>query len=252
MLRLRTLLVAMFGAAYVAFVGIPLIFYTFVAGDVTFFYNVTMKAFRAAFKIGGIRLRAFGLENIPPRACIFAANHVSNLDPTAIVAALPCRVSVLAKKQVLDVPIVGTALRQANILAVDRSNRESAAGSVEKAIEYLRGGLSFLVFPEGTRSPDGRLQAFRKGTFLMAIRAGVLIVPVSVAGSQERMRRGEWLLRPGDIVLRFGAAVDARQYHLDTKDELIAEVRARVAAGLPPEEQPLLGGFAGAQQSAGN
>jgi len=238
-LRLRTLLVVAFCAVYVAFAGIPLIFYTFIVGDVTFFYHTTMKAFRVAFKISGIRLRTFGLENIPSGACIFAANHVSNLDPPAIVAVLTKRVSVLAKKQVLQVPIVGTALRQADILALDRRNRESAVASVERAIAYLRGGLSFLVFPEGTRSPDGRLQPFRKGMFLMAIRAGVPIVPVSVVGSQERMRKGELLLRPGDIELRFGMPVDARQYHLGTKDELIAEVRERVASGLPTSQQPL-------------
>jgi 1-acyl-sn-glycerol-3-phosphate acyltransferase len=126
----------------------------------------------------------------------------------------------------------------AKMISVNRRDKGSAGASVERALEYLREGRSFLVFPEGTRSPGGRLSEFRKGIFVLAIRAGVPLVPVAVAGSQLCQRKGEWMLHPGKITIRFGPAVDSRKYSLAEKQALIDEVHTRVAAGLPPDQQP--------------
>jgi 1-acyl-sn-glycerol-3-phosphate acyltransferase len=236
---IRSLITALVFIVYILFVGVPLVLWSILVGNVKLLYPATMVGFRMVFRLAGIRLRVEGLENVPPEACIFASNHVSNLDPMAIAALAPRRISVLAKKELFKVPVVSKALLLGKVIPVDRSSRESAVSSVEKAIAYLRGGLSFLVFPEGTRSTDGRLREFRKGTFLMAIRAGVHIVPVSVAGSQHSQKKGEWQLHPGEITVRFGPAISARGCHLDAKDALIQEVHARVEAGLPEDQRPL-------------
>ena len=117
---------------------------------------------------------------------------------------IPRRVALLAKKEVFRIPNPQQSLRLAKLVPVDRSDKEAAAESVDIAVEYLKEGLSFLVFPEGTRSRDGRLLPFKKGTFLMAIRAGAWVVPVSLAGTQRLMRKGDWTIHPGEVVVRYG------------------------------------------------
>ncbi|MGB6483313.1 MAG: lysophospholipid acyltransferase family protein, partial [Candidatus Acidiferrales bacterium] len=103
---------------------------------------------------------------------------------------------------------------------------------IDQAVAILREGISFFVFPEGTRSRDGSLKAFKKGTFVMAIRAGVPVVPVSILGSRERMPKGKLSTVPGEILLRFGAPIDSTQYAVDEREELLERVRAAVASGL--------------------
>ena len=95
------------------------------------------------------------------------------------------------------------------------------------------------VYPEGTRSPDGRLRPFKKGAFVMAIQAGVPVVPVSIAGAQTLLRKGDWRLHPGEVTVRFGPAVDASNYAMERRSELLARVESLVAAGLPEDQQPL-------------
>jgi 1-acyl-sn-glycerol-3-phosphate acyltransferase len=124
---------------------------------------------------------------------------------------------------------------------VDRSDKEAAAESVDIAVDYLKEGLSFLVYPEGTRSSEGRLLPFKKGTFLMAIRAAAWVVPVSLAGTQRLMRKGDWTIHPGEVLVRYGPAVKATEYAEDQRDELRRRVQERVAAGLPDEQKPSAG-----------
>jgi len=236
---IRTIVVVIY-LALALLLGMPLlILWSLLTGSPDFMYFSTMRAVRLALRIAGIRVRIEGLENIPPGVCIFAANHVSNMDPLAFVPAIPRRVSLLAKKEVFRIPILSKAMRLAKLIPVDREDREAAASSVDTAVEYLKEGLSFAVYPEGTRSRDGRLLPFKKGTFLMAIQAGVPIVPVSIVGAQALMRKGEWVLRPGEVTIRFGPAVDASRYSLDQRGELLTKVQTLVAAGLPVEQQPL-------------
>src|SRR6185295_7080322 len=131
--------------------------------------------------------RAEGAENIPAGPCIFAANHTSNIDPPAIMNCIPRRVGILIKKSIFRTPIVGTAFRLGQFVPVDRARREEAVSSLDEAAEYVKQGLSFLVYPEGTRSPDGRLGPFKRGGFALAIRAGVPIVPVACIGAHRIM-----------------------------------------------------------------
>ena len=216
-----------------------LILWTWLTGDPDFMYWMAMRAIRVANWMVGIRVRVEGLENIPPRDCIFASNHLSNVDPVALVPSIPRRIALLVKKELFRIPILSTAMRSAQFVPVDRSDRDAAIASVNLAVEYLKKGRSFAIFPEGTRSRDGHLKPFKKGTFVMAIQAGVPIVPVSLVGAQNLMRKGDWVLYPGEVIVRFGPPVDASQYTMEQRGELLSRVEMLVAAGLPPEQQPL-------------
>jgi 1-acyl-sn-glycerol-3-phosphate acyltransferase len=238
---IRTIMVLTFVALALIFVQPLLILWTLLTGDADFMYWTFIGALRIVLRLAGIRVRVEGLENIPSGVCVFASNHASNLDPVALVPNIPRRVALLAKKEVFRIPILSKALRQAKLIPVDRADKEAAAESVEIAVKYMKEGLSFCVYPEGTRSRDGRLLAFKKGTFLMAIRATAWVVPVSLAGTQRLMRKGDWTIHPGEVVVRYGTPVNATEYAEDQRDQLRQRVQGLVAAGLPDEQKPSVG-----------
>jgi 1-acyl-sn-glycerol-3-phosphate acyltransferase len=235
---IRTIAVYTFVVPALIFVLPLLILWTIITRDANFMYWTFIGALRVTMHIAGIHIRAEGTENIPAGVCIFASNHASNIDPVALVPHIPRRVALLAKKEVFRVPILSKALHLAKLVPVDRADKEAAAESVDTAIKYLKEGLSFLVYPEGTRSRDGHLMPFKKGTFVMAIRAGVSVVPISLVGTQRLMRKGDWTIHPGDVVVRFGAAIDAAKYCADQRDDLRKRVQDLVAAGLPEDQKP--------------
>lgn len=232
------ILFAYFGLALV-FIMPWFILWSLITGNPGAMYNMCMHAVRFGLKLIGVRVRIEGIENIPSAVCIFAANHISTIDPLAFIPAIPRRVAILLKKELFRIPFLGPAMRLAGFVAVDRADREAAVGSIDLAVERLKQGTSFAVYPEGTRSPDGRLRPFKKGTFLMAIQAGVPIVPVSIAGAQKIMPKGARAINEGDVIVRFGPPVNAAEYTVEGRGDLLARVQSLVAAGLPPDQQPL-------------
>lgn len=229
---IRTIAGLAFLALYILIVGLPIIAYSMLTGTSDILYRWGVCGISVSMRIAGVRVRAEGVDNIPPGVCVFAANHVSNLDPPAALVGVPRRISFLAKREVFKTPVVNTAMRLGKIVPVDRADPTEAVASIDQAVAVMREGISFFVFPEGTRSKDGNLKAFKKGTFVMAIRAAVPVVPVSILGSRERMPKGKMSAVPGEIVLRFGAPIDSTQFGVDERGELLERVRAAVAAGL--------------------
>ncbi len=142
-----------------------------------------------------------GRENIPPGVCLFVANHTSNADAPAIVGAIPRRLAIFARQSLFDIPIVGLAFRLAKFVPVDRGNRDAALATVRQAVEHIKTGTSFLVYPEGTRSPDGRMHRFKKGSFVIAIEAGVPIVPVACAGAHRIMKKNSLVIHSGRVTV---------------------------------------------------
>lgn len=236
---IRALLIFIFLALYILVPGPWFVLHALLTRRADTLYAMGITGAKLAMRIAGIRIRVEGRENIPPEVCIFAGNHSSNVDPPAVAIAIGRRIALLGKKEAFRIPVFGRALLLAGFVPVDRSNREAAAASVEIAIRHLHDGISFLVFPEGTRSPDGRLRPFKRGTFLMAIKAGVPVVPVSVVGAHARMARGSTRVHPGELVIRFHPAVRADGSSLEQRTEMQAKVFEAVAAGLPEEQKPL-------------
>ncbi len=222
---IRTIMVLTFVALALLFVQPLLILWTLLTGDANFMYWTFIGALRIVLRLAGIRVRVEGLENIPSGVCVFTSNHASNLDPVALVPNIPRRVATARQKRSVSHSNPRKALRLAKLIPVDRADKEAAAESVDIAVEYLKEGLSFCVYPEGTRSRDGRLLPFKKGTFLMAIRAAAWVVPVSLAGTQRLMRKGDWTIHPGEVVVRYGPAVKATEYAEDQRDELRRRVQ---------------------------
>jgi 1-acyl-sn-glycerol-3-phosphate acyltransferase len=236
---LRTIVVVVYIAAWLALIAPALILYTVLVRSADLLYRVAMVSVRGAARLAGMHIRVEGVENVPPGVCVFVANHVSNVDPLAVVPVIPKRVALLAKSELFRIPILATAMRLASFVPVDRHDPEAAAASVGKALENLRCGVSFLVYPEGTRSPDGRLRPFKKGSFVLAIQAGVPVVPISIIGTQKVMRKGERFMRPGEVTIRFGPPVDASKYTMEQRVGLRGRVHDLVAAGLPEDQRPL-------------
>jgi len=216
--------------------GIP---YSFVVGNVRLLYRVSMPIIRAGVRAAGIRVVVTGVENVPAGvSCIFLSNHVSNLDPPVLLPAIPGMASVFLKKELMRIPILGTAMGMAKFVPVERgSRRDAAQASVAAAADALRSGLHFLVFPEGTRSKDGRLAPFKRGPFYLAKETGAPIIPVAISGTQKLMRKGSAAITPGSAKIQMLAAINPAAY--TTREELMAAVRTAIAAALPEEMRPL-------------
>src|ERR1700722_13969277 len=213
-----------------AFVLIP---FTLLSGNVGPLFSVGSWIARVAIRVAGIHVRIEGRQNIPQgRACIFMANHLSNLDAPALISNLPGRTVVFLKRPLMKLPILGYAFKLASFIPVDRDGTvESAQLAVEEAQRVLAGGLHITAFVEGMRSPDGRMQPFKKGTFYLAKNSGATCIPVSIFGSEKILPVNSKRIYPGVVQIIFHAPIDPAKYA--KREELSEAVRAAIASGLP-------------------
>jgi len=237
MLRAAILCVGL--ALYVLVLGPLLLIFTLITKNPDPLYWTALKGLLFFVRAVGVRIRVKGTERIPAGTVIFAANHTSSADAPAVVGAIPRRIAILLKRSLFEWPIVGQAFHLARFIPVERSNRESAIGSLEKATGAITAGQSFLIYPEGTRSPDGRLQEFKKGTAMMAIKAGVPLVPVACSNAHRIMKKRELKIYPGEILVEFLAPIDSTKYTLEQRDELNQRLHDELAAGLPEDQRPM-------------
>ena len=159
---------------------------------------------------------------------IFMSNHESQLDPPYFIAALPLPAVYIAKQELKLVPFIGWACWAAGVIFIDRRDRERARRSIDAACQQIRGGKSVVIFPEGTRTPDGSLLPFKKGGFALALDAGVPIIPLAIVGSRGILPKGSVRLRPGRFRILVGDPVTPGDFA--DKDLLSAEVRGRIEA----------------------
>jgi 1-acyl-sn-glycerol-3-phosphate acyltransferase len=234
----RMLFIAVFLSLYILIVGPPVILYSLLTKNPNPVYNAGLSGVLFFVKAVGVKICVKGIERIPQGVCLFAANHTSSADAPAIVGAIPRRIAVLLKASLFRWPVVGQAFQAVHFIPVNRSNRESAIGSVEKAAEAMKAGQSFLIYPEGTRSPDGRLQEFKKGAVVMAIKAGVPIVPMVCSGAHRIMKKHSLKIHPGEMVVEFLDPIDASQFSFEERDVLNQKVHDAMAAALPPDQKP--------------
>ncbi len=178
---------------------------------------------------GFVRLRHEGRERVPRgEPVVFMANHESWLDIPALLAAIPVQVRFLAKKSLFKVPFLGWAISAMGFIPVDRENRRFAVRSFEEAAARIRRGRSVLLFPEETRSTDGNLLPLQRGGFLIAIKAGIPIVPVGIEGAGRCLGKHNYLIRPGTVAVRFGDPIPTAGCGVTEKGVLMARVRAEI------------------------
>ena len=214
-------------------VGAIFIPWTLITGNVVPLYRATNWLVRAAYWVAGIRIAVEGRERVPAgTACIFMANHVSNLDPQALIPEIPGRTSAFLKRSLMSIPIVGYGFRLGEFIPVERTgSAASAQASVAAAQRVLDKGVHITTFVEGTRSKDGRLLPFKKGPFYLAMQTGAPCIPVSIYGTETMMAKGSARIKPGTAHIIFHAPVNPGDYA--TRDELSEAVRAAIASGLP-------------------
>ena len=216
-------------------IGIP---YSLIVGNVRLLYRVGVEIARLGVRAAGVRVELSGLENVPAgTSCLFLANHVSNLDPPILFPALPGQASVMLKQELMRIPLLGTAMRMAKFVPVARGHsREAAQRSVAAAGEAIRSGLHFLIFPEGTRSENGRLGVFKRGPFFLAMETGAPVVPVAISGTQKLMPKGSTTIRPGTVRVEMLPVIRPEEFA--RREDLIAAVRTAIAEALPEEMRP--------------
>jgi len=197
---------------------------------------------------GGTPVQVSGLENIDrENPQVICCNHQSMWDVWAVAANMPVRNHFVAKKEIRKIPIFGRASECAGHVFVDRGHRASAVESLKIAGRRIKEEKSTAVtFPEGTRSLTGNLQRFKKGPFIMAIEAGVPIVPTIVDGTFDILPKRGFRLRPQPITLQYGTPVDTSRFGHEDRDALIMRVHAQMAEMMAKQRAPA--GYAGPER----
>jgi 1-acyl-sn-glycerol-3-phosphate acyltransferase len=219
---------------FVIFTGIPL---SFISPDYLHAYARTWA--RLGLMLAGVRLEAEGQENIPrDRAVIYMANHQSNFDILALYAGLPVQFRWLAKEELFRIPLFGFAMRRSGYIPLDRSGRKKALHSMTEAARRIAEGTSVIVFPEGTRSPDGSILPFKKGGFMLAQQAGASIVPVAIEGCGDVMPKNSRWIRRGKIRVRIFPAVETADRTAVGREQLQEAVRRPIAEAVTRYLEP--------------
>jgi 1-acyl-sn-glycerol-3-phosphate acyltransferase len=166
------------------------------------------------FWIFGMKVSVKGYENLDPKSpYVFVSNHTSMFDIPTVFLALKGNVNFVFKKELTYVPIWGWALRYGHFIMIDRSNPREAMTSIERAAQSIRKGSSVILFPEGTRSLDGKLQPFKRGAFSLATKAGIPVVPVTINGTFAIMPKGSLNVQPANILVVLGKPISASDIH---------------------------------------
>lgn len=189
---------------------------------------------RFGLGLNGTSVVLQGGDNLPDMPFIIMSNHQSNFDILALLAAIPDRFYWIAKKELFDIPLFGSSMKRGGYIPLDRSDGRKALKSMEVAASMIHQGRSVVIFPEGTRSRDGRLLPFKRGGFMLAVRAGVPVVPVTVNGSGRVNPGGEIRLYPGNISIRVHPPVIIPEgvKRNEAEEWLMEQVRSRIDSGL--------------------
>src|SRR5450755_1672318 len=228
----------LFWAVSLPFAAICCLPWTYVTKDIEFLYNTCMWIAFTGVRIAGVKVKTVGLDKFDPaRTYIFMSNHISNLDPPITLPLIPRRTSVMVKKELFTIPILGRIMLIGSLVPVDRRNRDAGITAVRDALKAIEQGLNMTIYVEGHRSFDGRLLPFKKGPFYLAEECKVPVVPITISGTEEVMPKGRFAIRPGTatVTVRFHDPIEPADF--GERDCLMAKVRAAINSGLPAELQ---------------
>jgi 1-acyl-sn-glycerol-3-phosphate acyltransferase len=214
-----------------ALIGFPA---ALIMGNVRVLYRLFMWGAWAGVWITGVRVRTIGLDRFDhARSYIFMTNHVSNLDPPIQIPLIPKRTSVMVKKELFKVPILGRAMRMGSLVPVDRGNRDAGIEAVRAAKAVIDQGLNMTIYVEGKRSFDGKLLPFKKGPFYLAMECAVPIIPMTIVGTHFTMPKARFSIKPGPVQVIFHDPIEPKDF--GSRECLMEKVRAAIEGGLPDE-----------------
>ena len=220
-------------ALYTVILGIPLIFIAFFSKTGRFPYSLCRAWAWLVLKTNRVEIQIQGIEKLSTNSSyIFMSNHASNLDPPAIALSLEHTLRFVAKKSLAKIPLFGLAIRLARMIIIDRDDAKSAQEAVNRAVMDLTGGISAFFFAEGTRSLDGKLQKFKKGGVMLALKTKLPIVPITIVGSYDLMPKKTFRVKPGVVKVIIGDPIDVSAYTEDDRDFLLDRVRSVISTTL--------------------
>lgn len=226
------------------YIAVWVIFATLVLGLLVIFLSLFVRSGNPMHKIARfwgrsilfvsrIKVSVKGLSDIDhSKSYIYMPNHQSNFDIPVLLGHLKVQFRWLAKMELFKIPIFGHAMRKAGYISIDRNNRESAFESLKMAAGRVKSGVSVLIFPEGTRSRDGKLRPFKKGGFVVAVDSGVPVVPVVITGTRSIMTKGSLRINPGKVGMIIHQPIQTSVYTRNTKEALMERVRRVICDGL--------------------
>jgi 1-acyl-sn-glycerol-3-phosphate acyltransferase len=227
---LRPLLLWPCIALLTLFFGLPAIFAAYVPPRGDWFLRFARGWARSILKLAGISVRVVHGERLTPEASsIVISNHESFADILVLLAVLPMQTRFLAKRSIFRVPVLGWSIAAAGFIPVDRGERARGLATVEAALARLSGGRSVVIFPEETRTRTGELSEFKRGAALLALRSGLPLLPVALAGTFRILPRGSLSMSPGPVVVAAGRPIESRGRSLKDRGALTREARDAVA-----------------------
>jgi 1-acyl-sn-glycerol-3-phosphate acyltransferase len=186
-------------------------------------------------RITGTRVRMQGLENFDPqKSYILVSNHQSTFDILALLGYLPIQFRWTAKTELFRIPFMGWAMSRIGYIPIERCSPKKAYRSMLRAAEVVRKGMSVIIFPEGTRSPDGNLQPFKKGVFLIALKSQAPILPITIQGASRIMRKGDWRTYPGQVRIQIDPPIETAGTPAENEEQLSQRVRSTLVKNLTP------------------
>jgi 1-acyl-sn-glycerol-3-phosphate acyltransferase len=230
---LRATLTYLFMSMFIFILGPPALLWVFISGNEALIYKLTRFCILLAGWICGIRVTPEGQEKIDPEAnYVFLSNHQGNFDGPVLIHCIPRDLKALVKMEMMRIPILSLVLKQAHFVPIERTNPKKAHTGIDLGAKMLTEGRSFFAFPEGTRSRDGNLGNFKKGAFIMAIKAQVPVVPVTITGSASVQPPGSYAIRPGTIRLYFHDPIPTAGMGLEDRNRLIQLTREAIESRL--------------------
>jgi len=235
---IRTALAGIVIVVYAILVGLSALLIARISGSPKALYRAGQGGAWIGLKLAGVRYRVVGRQNVDPEQnYVFMPNHQSNLDPSVVMLAIGRDLRFMAKASLFRIPVLGQAMLGGGFIPVERHMREKAVAAVEAAVGELQQGHDFLIFPEGTRSRDGRLLPLKKGPFIMAIKAQVPIVPVAVRGTCALWPKGSMKIKAGTVTVEILDPISTTGMETENRHAIrdLVQGRLRERVHGPPE-----------------
>lgn len=230
---LRATIVYAFVGVYVILMAPVGMLWARISGKNAALYKLARLCIRTSGWISGVRVRIQGREKISPgQTYVFLSNHQGNFDGPVLFHAIPRDWKALIKKEMMNLPVLSIVMKQVQFVPIERTNPKKARLGIELGAGLLKKGHSFIAFPEGTRSRDGRLGSFKKGVFIMAIEAQAPIIPVTIRNSAGIQPPGSYRIQPGSIDVIFHDPISTAGMSIEDRDHLIQLTRDAISSAL--------------------